>query len=203
MQLIQSVIIEEDTKEENKTQINWQELKNINKDIIGWIRIKDTHIDYPVLQDNNNLMYLKHSFNKNYNKNGSIFTLNSEPFCDNITILYGHNTRSGLMFTDLEKYMNTDFYNEHTNFEIYTENQNYTAEVFSIYSTGVKTEENNIKSLNFANEVEYYKKMSVHRVYNIGKIEKIVKLSTCSYLNNHSTPTNQRYYIVASLKVMN
>lgn len=201
MELVQSVVVEETNQEE--MQIKWKELKSINNDIIGWIRIKDTHINYPILKDNDNLVYLKHSFNREYNKNGSIFTLNKEPFFDDVTILYGHNMKSGLMFTDLGKYMNNDFLKKHPSFEIYTENQNYIAEVFSVYSTGVKTEESNIKYLDFADEIEYYKKMSIHKLDNVEKIEKLIKLSTCSYLNNHTVPTNQRYYIIANLKNLN
>lgn len=96
--------------------------------------------------------------------------------------------------------MDEDFYFEHSNFEIYTKNQNYKATIFSCYSIGVDEEECNIKLLDFKEQVEYYKKASKYSVENIGEIKKIVKLSTCSYLNNHTTPTDQRYYIVAKLE---
>ena len=42
--------------------------------------------------------------------------------------------------------------------------------------------------------------MSKYSVDDIGNIEKIIKLSTCSYINNHTRPTNQRYYIIAKLE---
>ena len=61
-------------------------------------------------------------------------------------------------------------------------------------------EEKNIKNLSFEEEIEYYKNASKYFIDNIGEIKKIVKLSTCSYLNNLTTPTNQRYFLVASLK---
>ena len=51
--------------------------------------------------------------------------------------------------------------------------------------------------------INYYKKASKYSVDNVGEIKKIVKLSTCSYLNNHTTPTEQRYYIVAKLEKVN
>ena len=55
----------------------------------------------------------------------------------------------------------------------------------------------------FEEEVDYYKKASLYSAEeNIGEIKKIVKLSTCSYLNNHTTPTDQRYYIVAKLEII-
>ena len=155
------------------------------------------------MKDDDNLKYLKYSFDGKYNKNGSIFTLNDNPFQDNETIIYGHNMRSGLMFSELSKYMNEEFLNEHLNFEIYTKNANYKATIFSCYSIGVNKEENNIKLLDFQEEIEYYKNVSKYSIDNIGEIEKIVKLSTCSYLNNHTTPTDQRYYIVAKLEKVN
>ena len=99
--------------------------------------------------------------------------------------------------------MNEEFLNKHLNFEIYTKNANYKATIFSCYSIGVNKEENNIRLLDFQEEIEYYKNVSKYSIDNIGEIEKIVKLSTCSYLNNHTTPTDQRYYIVVKLEKVN
>ena len=104
------------------------------------------------------------------------------------------------MFSSIGKYMNEQFFYEHSTFNIYTKNQNYIAKAFSIYSIGVNIEENNIKALNFDEEIEYYKNSSKYFINNIGEIKKIVKLSTCSYLNNLTTPTNQRYFLVAKLE---
>jgi len=204
-ELIDSVITTADTKENEQNvpaeiNIDWEKLKNINNDIIGWIRIQNTHIDYPILKCDKELKYLNRSFDNSFNKNGSIFTLNINPFIDRVTTIYGHNMKSGLMFTDLSKYMDANFFKEHLTFEIYTEFQDYKATVFSVYSITEKIEENNIKDLNFDEEIQYYKSKSVHTVENINEINKIVKLSTCSYLNNKSNPTTERYYIVANLE---
>lgn len=198
--LQQEVIIKEENEE--KVEIEWEKLEKINKDIIGWIKIAGTHINYPILQDKDNskLQYLNKSFNGKYNVNGSIFTLNENPFQNGETIIYGHNMKSNIMFSELEQYMKKDFFYGHSNFEIYTKGQKYKATVFSCYSTNVYQEEKNIQSLEFDEKVEYYKKASKYSMENIGKVKKIVKLSTCSYLNNHTTPTNQRYYIVAKLE---
>ncbi len=198
---MEDVIIE--NNEEESINIDWKKLRNTNKNIIGWIRIKDTNINYPILQDDESLKYLKHLYDGKYNENGSIFTINEKPFFDDITVLYGHNMKNRTMFSELDKYMDRKFLEEHSIIEIYTENQNYKATIFSCYSIGVNIEENNIKLLDFNEEVEYYKKKSKHSTSDVGKIEKILKLSTCSYLNNHTIPTNQRYYIVAKLEKIN
>ena len=60
----ETIIVNEETEEKN---IDWNKLKEINKDIIAWIEIPDTIINYPILKDNN-LYYLKHSYNKKYRK---------------------------------------------------------------------------------------------------------------------------------------
>ena len=78
IKLSTDVIIEDEDTENVK--IDWKQLEDINNNIIGWIKIKNTNINYPILQDDDSLKYLKRSFNMEYNKNGSIFTLNSKPF---------------------------------------------------------------------------------------------------------------------------
>ncbi len=198
---MEDVIIE--NNEEENIKIDWEKLRNTNKDIIGWIRIEDTNINYPILQDDESLKYLKHLYDGKYNEHGSIFTINENPFLDDITVLYGHNMKNRTMFSELDKYMDKKFLENHSIIEIYTENQNYRATIFSCYSIGVNIEENNIKLLEFNEEIEYYKKKSKYFISDVGKIEKILKLSTCSYLNNHTIPTNQRYYIVAKLEKIN
>ena len=191
----ESIEIKEETQ---KRSIDWEYLKSINKDIIAWIEIENTKIDYPILKDKD-VYYLKHTFDKKYNSNGSIFTTNLYPFEDKETIVYGHNMKNGSMFSDLGKYLNKDFLNSHFNFKIYTPTCNYEARIFSVYLIGVETESNNIKSLNFEDRIEYYKKASEYNIETDSNIKKIVKLSTCSYLNATTIPTDQRYYIVANL----
>lgn len=186
-------------EETQKKYIDWDYLKSVNEDIIAWVEIEGTNINYPILKDKK-LYYLKRSFDKTYNSNGSIFTTNRLPFEDSETIVYGHNMKNGAMFSDLSKYYNKEFLNSHLKFKIYTPNCDYEARVISVYSIGIETENNNIKSLNFDEKIQYYKKISRYDIDNNEEINKIVKLSTCSYINAKTTPTDQRYYIVANLK---
>ena len=195
--LVDEVFIENSSKEENK--IDWNNLKSINEDIIGWIEIEGTDINYPILKDNDNLYYLKHNYLKKYNSNGSIFTLDINPFEDCETLLYGHNMKNGTMFSILGKYLDKDFLLSHQKIKIYTPNKNYEGVIFSAYSIGIGTEKNNISKLSFDKKVEYYKKSSQIKVDNVEITNKIVKLSTCSYINSRTRPTDQRYYIVATL----
>ena len=190
-------IIEE--TEDNKI-IDWNDLKSINEDIVAWIEIENIPVNYPILKDNNNLYYLKHNFNKKYNSNGSIFTLNKDFIQDDEVIIYGHNMRNKTMFSILGNYLNTNFLKEHQIMKIYTENKNYVATIFSCYSIGVNEESNNIRKLCYEDRISYYKTKSNIDTENIEDTGKIIKLSTCSYINAKTTPTDQRYYVVAMMK---
>lgn len=191
----ESIEINEETQ---KKCIDWEYLKSINEDIIAWIEIEGTNINYPILKDKD-IYYLKHSFDKKYNSNGSIFTTNNRPFEDVETVVYGHNMKNESMFSNLSKYLNKDFLDSHLKFKIYTPSCNYEATVFSIYSIGVETENNNIKTLDFDERINYYRKASKYYIDNDDKVNKIVKLSTCSYINAKTIPTDQRYYIIANI----
>ena len=195
----ETIEVKVNSEYEKNMLIDWEKLANINQDIIGWIKIEDTKIDYPILQDKD-LYYMNHTYEKKYNINGSIFTKIHNPFQNKETVIYGHNNRNGLMLADIEKFMDEEFFNNHQTFKIYTKTANYEARIFSIYSIGVNEESNNIKNLDFNELVEYYKNQSKFKMGDINISDKIVKISTCSYLNNKSIPTNQRYYLVAFLE---
>lgn len=201
-ELIDEVFIE-DANETEDPVIDWNHLKSINEDIIGWIKIEDTEINYPILKDSGNLYYLKHNYLKNYNSNGSIFTLNNKPFEDEETIIYGHNMKNKTMFSILGSYLDDDFLYSHQNIKIYTPEKNYEGVIFSTYSIGVGTDKNNISNLNYEERISYYKESSKINVNNVDITDKIVKLSTCSYINSRTRPTEQRYYIVATLNEIN
>lgn len=185
-------------QETQELVIDWDYLKSVNEDIIGWLIIENTDISYPILKDSN-LYYLKHSFDKKYNSNGSIFTTDTSPFTDLQTTIYGHNMKNGSMFSNLGNYLNKDFLYSHLKLKIYTPTYNYEGTIFSAYSIGVDEESNNIKSLNFNELIDYYKKASKYTIETNTEINKIVKLSTCSYINQRTTPTDQRYYVIAYL----
>ena len=84
-ELIENVIevnTSENVNADSDKNINWSKLKSINEDIIGWIEIEGTKVNYPILKDcDSNLHYLRHSYNKEYNINGSIFTTNEKSKC--------------------------------------------------------------------------------------------------------------------------
>lgn len=197
--LIEAVIKKEESKENETIIIDWKTLKDKNQDIIGWIKIDDTKIDYPILQDKN-LYYMNHTYERKYNKNGSIFTKTSNPFENEETIIYGHNMKNKIMLAGIENFMKEEFFYSHPSFMIYTKDCNYRANIFSIYSIAVDEESENIKELTFEDKIEYYKRQSKFQVEDVEKQKNILKLSTCSYINNKKTPTEQRYFLVSFLE---
>ena len=93
----------------------YKTLYNKNKSLIGWLKIDDTIIDYPVMQSKNEEYYLDHDFDQNYDKNGTLFISADAkiwPRSQNI-IVFGHNMKSGKMFGSLSKYKDKSYCEEH------------------------------------------------------------------------------------------
>ena len=86
-----------------------------NPDIVAWIYIEGTKINYPIVQGEDNSYYLKHLFSGEWNGSGCIFldSRNDASFADRHSIIYGHHMKNGTMFTDLDKYKKQDFFDEH------------------------------------------------------------------------------------------
>lgn len=127
----ESVTAESDTeikKEETYVSpISFDELRKINPDIVGWIRIADTSIDYPIVHTDNNDTYLDTDFEGKKNPSGAIFLdCDSEPdFSGRHNIIYGHHMKNGSMFKDIIKYKDESFYRAHQDIVIYTPQQEF------------------------------------------------------------------------------
>ena len=102
--------------------IDFDRLAEINPDVVGWIQIPGTHVDYPIVQAQDNEKYQRKSFDGKETAAGSIF-LDFESQSDMRGynhILYGHNMKNGSMFQDIVRYKEEDYFKEHQYFEIYT-----------------------------------------------------------------------------------
>lgn len=198
--ILETIEINEETQEKT---IDWNYLKSINENIIGWIEIEGTKINYPILQDNGNLYYLRHNYNKKYISSGSIFTMNVNPFKDQETTIYGHNMKNGTMFTSLMNYKSKEYFEKHPNIRFTTTINDNTYEIISAFESKVyNDDENAFKYYNFINannEEEFnnfitnIKKLSI---YDTGKTaqygDELMTLSTCAY---HTK--NGRFVVVA------
>jgi len=117
----------------------YNSLLEINEDVVGWINIPSTKIDYPILQSTDNLYYLDKTINLEKNAAGSIFMdyRNTGDAQDKHTILYGHHMRDGTMFKGLTKYVNEDFFSNQSIIQFDTLYEEQRWEIFSVYVTGV------------------------------------------------------------------
>lgn len=188
---------EENQSMERKTErmIQVENLQKENSDVVGWIEIEDTGINYPVLQGTDNEYYMTHNYKKQKSRNGSIF-LNKDydwTIPSSNLLIYGHNLNNGVMFQELLKYEKESFYKKHPNIRFTTEKEDAEFEIISVFKSRVyyKSEKNVFRYYYFINaesEEEYnqfitnVKKASLYNIdataqYN----EQLITLSTCAY----------------------
>lgn len=134
-----SVPVVDDPVMEEMAEINLAALREVNPDVVGWIRIPDTKIDYPLMQGEDNDFYLNHTWEKEHNSVGSVFLeyLNSPDLTDYNTIVYGHNMNNGAMFADLELFSLKKFWSGHPYVYIATDAGVYRYEIFAFFQAEV------------------------------------------------------------------
>ncbi len=183
----------------------YKNLLKTNKKLIGWLKIDDTNIDYPVMQTSDNEYYLTHNLNQEYDKNGSIFM---DKDCDVLKpstnfILYGHHMSSGRMFGKLGLYEKKSYYEEHPYIQFDTIYEKGTYEVMYVFRSRVfKEEEIVFKYYQFidANSEQefdsYMNEMAEMSLYDTGVTaqfgDQLLTLSTCDYQEK-----NGRFVVVA------
>lgn len=115
--------------------VNFAQLSKINPDIVGWIIIDGTNINYPVVQGTDNDYYLKHLFDGTANDSGCIFLdyRCSPDFSDRHSIIYGHHMNNKTMFSGLMNYKKQVFYDQHSVALLVTPTAYYKIQFFSGY----------------------------------------------------------------------
>jgi len=177
----------------NKPNIDIAGLSAINSECVGWINVKGTNIQYPIVQTTNNEYYLKHSFDKSYNRAGWIFAdfRNILDGTDKNIVIYGHNRKDGSMFGSLKNVLKKDWQDNKENriITLMIGNELYEYEVFSVYS--IEKEEYYLKT-QFNNEEEYKNylnraksKSVLDFQIDVSIKDKIITLSTCANNNNY------------------
>ncbi|MGG0717086.1 class B sortase [Robertmurraya massiliosenegalensis] len=165
----------------------FQPLLAINSDIIGWIKIDGTNIDYPILQAKDNEYYLEQNYQHENNRAGSIFMdyRNDIAGEEKNFILYGHRMKNGTMFADLKKWLDGDIFAENPEIVFETLNKSYQVEVFSVYRT---TTDFNYIQTDFSSDEDYanfLKTLQEKSLYPTGleltADSTILTLSTCDY----------------------
>lgn len=181
---------EQNTDEKKEDTINIEELYEINNDIIGWVKIEDTNINYPVMQtkDRPNY-YLRKDFYKKYSQWGTPFLAEN---CDIQTsdnlIIYGHHINNSKMFGELEKYRNQEFYSHHKFIKFYTKDNLTEYEIISVFRTIANSEFKYYEFVNANDEREFEtfitkcKELSFYNTENNAEFDdKLITLVTCDY----------------------
>lgn len=182
------------------SEVDFDALRVTCPDIVGWIEIPGTVIDYPIVQGEDNAFYLKHLPDGTANVNGSIMMdqVNSPVFADDVTILHGHHMRSGAMFGDLNEYEREAYYLEHPMMRLYTPAGDYDVAIFAAYSVDGATfayptvfsgREGFEAFLHRARTRSYFQ-TDVEVAYG----DRILMLSTCAYAYE-----NERFLVVGKI----
>lgn len=181
--------------------INWDELLKINDEIIGWIQIDKTKIDYPVLwhkgDDINGQFYLNHNYKRDYDSYGCIFLdyRCTKGIDSKNIVLHGHHMNDGSMFGNLMNYGGTagnlDFYKSAPTINFDTPKGEGTYKIISVFKTNTLSSQGeffNYMVGNFQNEkdfMNYVYNVRVRSMINcpvdVNEDDELLTLSTCSY----------------------
>lgn len=172
----------------NLIDVNFNDLKNINKDVKGWIQVNGTNINYPFVQGSNNDYYLTHSFDKSYNSAGWVFLdyrNDLSNYNNKNTIIYAHGRLDKTMFGSLRNALTNGWLNNSNNYviKLSTEYENTLWQVFSVYhipttSDYLKVDFNTDEQFNsFTNML--IERSSYNFNTNVSSNDRILTLSTC------------------------
>lgn len=201
-------LITDSDGESKAVLVDYSELYAQNSDMVGWIRIEDTNINFPVMQSPENPdFYLKHGFDKGYSDYGCPYVQEN---CDVLTpsdnvVIYGHHMKNGAMFADLEKFKSEEFWADHKTFTFDTLTEHHEYEIVAVFKTFVYSDsEASFKYYRFVNAVtkqdfeDYIATCKTLSFYDTGVNaeygDKLVSLSTCEY-----SRSNGRLVVVGRL----
>ena len=189
------ILVTKQPADNNKLEspVDFDALKQTNDEIYAWIEVPDTNVNYPIVQsETDDEFYLKHSaVDKTWIASGAIYTerCNSMKFDDPVTLIYGHNGYSDIMFTTLHYFESQEFFDEHEYFYIYLPGQKLTYQVISAF----KYDDRHIMNTNnfaVAEDLAKFQETVMNPTSNLKNVRteldvqidqdsKIVVLSTC------------------------
>lgn len=179
-----------DSDDPSNVEINFDGLKQINQDIIAWIKIPGTNVDYPILQntEEDDSYYLNRTMEGQEGLPGSIYMekYDSPDFTDTVSVIYGHTLHDGTMFSELRKYRERDFFDENPYIYIYLPDG--TVKKFQIFAAVAFDDRYLIKSYAFDYDKDFDKFISDLKACEVGNINEavnvefgspVITLSTC------------------------
>ena len=129
--------------EEMQISAKWKELYSENHDLIGWLTIEGTRIDYPVMQNEDDEYYLHHNFEREEDKYGCLYVKHIADVAAPGTniIIYGHHMKDDSMFGDLDKYESESFCREHGEISFETLSEERVYQVMAAFRTDITERE--------------------------------------------------------------
>lgn len=215
---LQEIVIEENTdidiknvdteieksEGESSNKYNLENIAKINSDVVGWIKIENTNIDYPVMQNGD--YYLHRNIYKNYSSHGTPYLAEycNIQYSDNL-IIYGHHMNDNSMFAQLDNYKKHSFYEDHKYIKFYSYYNGKTIEKTYEVAIAFKTvvySDKGFKYYNYTNFsdvqelndfIENCRKLEFYNTgIDINYGDKLITLSTCEY-----SQKNGRIVVVA------
>lgn len=170
----------------NMINVDFNSLKRTNPDVVGWLKVNGTNINYPFVQSSDNDYYLTHSFNKSYNGAGWVFLDYRNNGTNNKnTIIYAHGRSNKTMFGTLKNVLNNGWLNNTNNYviKISTKTENSLWQIFSVYripTTSDYLQKNFNDETEYQNFLDMIKDRSSHNFdTNVASTDNILTLSTC------------------------
>lgn len=176
---------------EELVSMDLSDLMEMSSAVKGWIYIPDSVIDYPILQHTDNEYYLRHTWDGEYNRVGSIFYdyQNADDLSDFNTIVYGHNMNNDAMFSILEKYLTSNYIEDHPSIYIVNKNGVYKYNIFAAHRTSISTISFGMKIHTEPMREEYISFALDYSEIDTGIVptteDSFLTLATCSYTSQY------------------
>lgn len=177
-----------------KIQDKYLPLLDANPEVIGWITIDDTPINYPLVQHSDNTYYLSYDSSNSSSVYGSIYIdhRNKSDLENKNTLIYGHNMNNGTMFHALINFKDQDFFEKHPYIYVNNLYTQFTYEVFAVYVVDANQETISVgyaSDQDFLDYLNTCKSRSLFtRPISFTADDQIITLVTCSYeLDNART----------------
>ena len=191
----------EEVVETPPIRVDFDALREKNKDVVAWIYCPDTPINYPVVQAADNEAYLHRLLDGSKNSAGTLFMdfRNSSDFSDWNSVIYGHNMKNGSMFGTLMDYKTQAYFDAHPKVFLLTPEQDYVINIVAGFVTPADAEIYNNFEPEEEKKAQLAKEWMAVSKFVSGNApteeDRLITLSTCSYEYN-----NARYVVLGILE---
>jgi sortase B len=179
-------IEEENPLKRTFSKIDFAGMRAVNEDVIGWIQILDSPVDYPLLDADDNKYYLSHTYDRQWSSYGSIFLepRNNPDLSEKHLVVYGHNMVNESMFGSLLEYKKQEYADTHPEITICMTDRNLTYRVFSAYTAYVDSAAYRMSFSDDASFMEMTEQMKANSVIATDIMptaeDQVLTLSTCT-----------------------